>query len=120
MIQKNITISPPLDNSKIVQIERLFSTLFNSALQSRSGSYTGDGTASKAIALNIKALFVIILRKTSGSYNAAIAIREANGYTYVGGSIIADGISFTADGISLGANSNVNQAGVNYAYFAIG
>ena len=120
MIQKNITISAPLDDGKIVQVERLFQSLFTNALQCRTGTYTGDGTAGKSIPLSIKALFVMIIRNTTGSYNSAFAIREASGYTSVGGSIVTDGISFTVDGISLGANSNVNQAGVNYAYFVIG
>lgn len=122
MIQKPISLSLPFDDTKVIQLERLLTSLFTNALQSRSGTYTGNGKSDRILTIGIKGLCVIIMRKAAGSHNVAIALREGNSLTYVSGSgIVSDGIkSWGVNEVTLGGNVSVNQAGIEYIYFVIG
>lgn len=129
-IRKSETLRAPLDARGVVALERMLQTLHAQALQARTFTYTGDGRAGKIIPLDIPALFVMIYAfkapgdPTSLPGNAGFAIRGANGIAYVPGNIgdnlTPDAIEFVDQGIRLGANIEVNEAGRDFIGLALG
>lgn len=122
MIPKSVSFTEPWTPRKIAMLERFLGNVSLNGLQSRAGTYTGDGRDDRALTIGMRALLVYIQRTAAGAGNAVFAIREADGFSYIsGGGFVANAVkSFTVDGITLGVNSDVNAIGVNYAYFAIG
>lgn len=134
MIQKTTSITPPLDDFKVVALEAQLATLFTNALQCRVGTFTGDGRTSRTLTLGIKALFLYIQKfidPTSPAIlaagfpiagNGTFSLRDMPGVTYVPGTgFVNDAVkSYTSDGVTLGSNANVNQVGTQYLFFAIG
>lgn len=61
MISKPIKIVPPFDDDKkIIALDDLLSSVCRDASRSASGTYVGDGTASRAVELGFSPKFVII------------------------------------------------------------
>jgi len=122
MIPKQVTLTPPWNDRKVSQLEKMLVSIFGSGLQSRVGSYTGDGTDDRDFIIGMKVIFIYIQRKTAVAGNAVFAIREADGISFVPGSgFVSDAVkAFTPTGITMGTNVDINGSGLTYAYLAIG
>lgn len=130
MINKFETVSS-LDGSGIgspeaVLVERLFSEVFQSALQSASVVYIGNGIT-KRIDVGFSPQIVVILRQVPISTASlvgemAVALVANAGKTFItGGGYVSNAVTgFTERGIIVGTDSRVNGSGLGFILFAIG
>lgn len=129
MITKPTVLSPPWNDSKLVNLERMLILLFSGALQHRVASYTGDGVDDREIDVGTDIKVAMILRKPDKntasfpvSGNAVFAFQENDGVSYVPGTGFVNNAvkSVLNRKLKLGINTDVNEAGTNYFYFIIG
>lgn len=128
MIPKNFIIKAPVDASALF-LERFLGDVSRNALKSISGSYTGDGSSSKSVLVGFKPIILIISENISVASAAfpvtkdmVFSLGNNDGVSYIPGTgFVKDAITGYSNGsISLGVNANVNTAGTNYLFLAIG
>lgn len=128
MIRKDFTLRNPLDQYT-VYLEKFLSDVSRDGLKSLSGSYTGDGTTSKTVTIGFKPILLIIsenVNLASATFpvakNMVFSLYSKVGVSYIPGTgFVNDAVTgFTNGVISLGVNTNVNTAGTDYLFLAIG
>lgn len=128
MLRKSFTVRAPVDNYAVA-LDLFLSDVAKNAIRSASGTYVGDGRASKKISLSFSPKFIIISPQinlntadTVIAGNMLFAMATNPGATWLPASgFIKDGVlSIESDGFTIGGNANINADSVSYLYFVVG
>ena len=111
-----------LPSPSITALDKFLTDLSTQALRGRMLSYTGTGVDGQVIDLGFPADFLYIHAGTVGSLNGVLAMRQSPDVTFIPGSGQVAGAvkEWTASGVIVGTNANVNTAGQVYHLLAIG
>ena len=128
MLRKTFTLTTPLD-MMVYPLDLFLTDVAANALQSASGSYTGNGVSGLKITTPFFPKLIIISPKINTSTSATtIAGNMVFSFSANPGASWLPGTGFKKDcvltcvndGFTLGTNTNVNAPTVVYLYFMVG
>ena len=126
--RKDVTFRAPLDDYA-TQLEILLQNISRDGLRSVSGSYTGDGTTSKTVEIGFAPNLLIISENVNTgtasfpvAKNMVFSLYANIGVSYIPGTgFVNDAVTgYSSGSVTLGVNTNVNEAGTAYLFLAIG